>query len=377
MIFATIVSPGINLSQLMCDNHDHHDYHEHETDDYNDCKPSFWLKCKSFCKKLSFIAALGAIGWDSACLALGKHNNKTWWQTTKASYKGLASLASLPVLWGICHYWKNKNNQLEEVEEKEDISRTSFTIITKPAGSVSFVKSCFDDRDFFVRNYNENATLGKRIIIQYDGLRQGPTADCGYYAIHNAICLSKNDFNALTNEKQFKKEYAIWKKSVENGRNSAKKRQSGYSNIDSGEIEEIIIKNHVSQLRNKLTQNGIKTVYIKNNISIIDYLDGIQTMIEQNAIGGIDRHTLHNINRFRTKKSPQIIILNSSSGNVYLHHSLSWHWFVVKLEHLDNDTNDIQMTVVDSLRGDIKNHPILDQLFHLFVNVKLPQEYNS
>ncbi|MBU1008221.1 hypothetical protein KKA53_04035 [Candidatus Dependentiae bacterium] len=214
---------------------------------------------------------------------------------------------------------------------------------------------------------HKRVVVGGRTIKQYHCIPQY-SADCGYHATYNARCLKQNNFHDLLDYKKFKEESAVWKKAVGKARNS--KYQGGNTNVDSGEIEEIVIKNHVPALRGYNREEGMKSVYLEENVSIIDYVEGIRMMIKEGAIGGVDRHTVRNIKRFRTKQKPQVIILNTASGDVYSHHGSSWHWMAVKFEY-DKD-NRVQMTVVDSLSGDRMNHPILEQLYHLFVTVDLP-----
>lgn len=198
---------------------------------------------------------------------------------------------------------------------------------------------------------NKQQMIGKKQVIegktiqQYQGIFQGYSLDCGYHAVYNACCLYSNDLDGLLNFKKFKKESTLWKRTV------------GKTNITSGDIEKII-KTHVPTLRKY------------QDVSIIDCIESMDNMIEQGAIGGIDHHTMRNIQRFRVKKKPQIVILNTSSGDIYTYYNKSWHWLAVKLEHTKD--NMVQMTVVDSLSNIGTNHTKLDQLYNLFVNTDLP-----
>lgn len=284
---------------------------------------STWASVKRMCANkwnwAPLAASLAAIGWDASRIIGGK----------KPSYAGLAGLAALPALFGINYYFSQKNAPLK-------------VPLDEPKPEVTIT-----------RNISNHAC--DAIIQQYNGIPQGYGADCGYHAIYNAICLATNNIGALNDVEAFEERCSKWKRAVEWDRSN--KITSGTSNIDSREIEEIIIKRYVPELCSY------------HNISIISYLDGMNPMIEQGAVAGIDQHTVRNIQRFQEQKKAQVIILNSAKGDVYKHHNKSWHWFVVKLEYNDDDT--VQMTVVDSLMGDSTNNPALDKLYHLFAHTNI------
>jgi len=292
-------------------------------------------------------AAAGLVGFDAGRLMLGHHKDKNWKQTLGASYKGLIGLGALPVLYGANKFY-NREPDPEEYGTEEKLSESD----------------------------NSTVIQGKKIIGHARVLSQYG-ANCGYHAIYNALGFVNKQIS-LTDEEEFETRLTEWKQTVENGRRKqlfgqAGTRQTGTSNINSGEIE-TIIQNHVPTLAGEP---------LCKNVSTIDCLDMMKKMIEQGAIAGTDRHTVNNIARFRKYKEPQIVILNSSSGDVYTKHAASWHWFAVKIEHGPNDM--VSMTIADSLgsyygKTSLKdygyNDTILEKLRYLFVEMKLPSNYS-
>lgn len=293
--------------------------------------------------------AVSAMGHDAYCLASGDYKNKSWQETAKESYKGLLGAATLPLLWYIYHYYGYGHSPTVRVKE----------------GGYSYVKTpYFNAQGRLQKWYKRSIKLPKRTIKQYYAIGQGATADCGYFALYNALCLKTGNIGALFNKGKIKKLINKWKKSVAQARRK-KYYDTGTSNITSGEMEEIIIKKHISRLRGQHYADGMKTVFLQANVSLIDNVSMIEQMIKTGVFGGVDRHTIHNIKRFQMKKTPQIILVNNSFGDVYKNYDGSWHWIAIKLEYVHNN---VQCTVVDSLNRDVSNNSILDHLINVFVN---------
>ncbi|MCK4517846.1 hypothetical protein KAT92_03660, partial [Candidatus Babeliales bacterium] len=198
----------------------------------------------------------GLTAWDVKKLASAEFQDQTWEQTALGSYKGLLGAALLPIL-SYSLYKKIKNY------EAVSISKT-----IKEPGATTF--SCPFYNNGVLQGYHQKQVhLGRRVIKRIDAIRQ-EGADCGYHALYNAICLKKNSMYALGDKKTFYGLRDRWKKQV-----LAKRGTDDSSNISSGEIEAIIIK-QVSGLR-----SGKE---LKKNVSIIDNINDADTMVQEKCI---------------------------------------------------------------------------------------------
>ena len=289
----------------------------------------FWHNKKT---TAALLLSGGLVAWDLKKLASGECQNQTWEQTALGSYKGLIGAGLFSVL---------SYSLYKKIKNYEAISQT--VTVKKPENATFFVPFY---RNGVLQGYHpKQVHLGRRVIKRINAIEQ-KGADCGYHAIFNAMCLKKNCLYALGDKKTFTNSLKQWKKQVGKIRNT-----SETSNISSGEIE-AIIKKQVSSLR---SGNDIK-----KNVSLIDNINDADTMVQEKCI---DLHLCSNIRRFQERRTPQIVILNPSDGDVQANYRESWHWLAVRLEWLDRST--VQMTVVDSLGG--QNDAILDRLYNLFV----------
>lgn len=334
----------------------------HQTCDFDgeESIASWFWNNKAF--SIPMLAAAGFTLWDGIQVARGTYKDKTWAETAKGCYKGIIGAAALPALWGLSQYCNTNSTP-------QNVFSSSFS---KEPGYQAVYKPVFDDFGKVVSYDTKYVFVGKRKFAKYAVVRQGYNADCGYHAVYNALCLAKNNFYDLCNSKKFESTTRSWKKAVFKARNC-----QSFSDVDSREIEEIIIKKHVPALRGKHNGEEKQNVFLKDNISLIDNLDSIQQMITVGAIAGIDKHTIDNIQRFRKRRTPQIIILNNSSGDIYANHSDSWHWLTIKLEQVDEDGHTVKISIFDSIGKQVvsklspSTEALMEKVYHLFVNTPL------
>ena len=306
-----------------------------------------------------FTGKLVCEGWMSSFLDKTQEGGEWLWENKQVSIPLLAT-TSAAIAWYV-----NRRTKTCKILA----NRISY----KQPGPTRLLVPKYNRNGQLVGHFKKMVDLGPRVVNQYRGLLQGHTSLCGYYALYNALCFTKKNFKSLINKKNFEKQYNKWKKSVAQSRKRKEKTLtgylSGYSNVDSGELENII-KMHVPQLRGKYSQDEFKDVHLKDNVSVIDNIYFLERAIKVGALAGVDLHTVKNIDSFRNNQAAQTIIVNDSYGVEYGDHASSWHWLAIKLEYIEEKT--IQITVVDSLGNDMRKHPILDRIYNLFVNVKVP-----
>ena len=338
-------------------------------------------------KKIVLPAAvgLGFMGWEAVELfAMGKYNNidnKNYAKNAQALWKGFAGLAMFPLI-GCLHaadllYQKSSNKQPYMTTITKCDGKATFDIpryasvkskkISNKNSSKKKSSSSYDTDDVIDGYDSKTVSLDKMIIKQYHGATHNDVFSCGYYALNAALNLKTGNLAGLFDEKAFEKKTKKWKNAVGKMRGNV----DDWESINSGEIGKII-RDYIPQLRGRYYEDGMRDVYLKDNVSIIDNLDQLERMITTAtyALAGQDLHTFKNIKiGFRKKRKDQFVIVNSSSNTLTSSYDCNFHYLLFVLKNRSDGS--IEVIAYDPLGADIKNSPIIDHLCYIFKNVTL------
>lgn len=327
-----------------------------------------FLKDKVTWFNVPLVLAAGAVGYNLVDLAIKKRKNKekpeqkkkTWKEKAKDFKIGLAGLVAAPVLWGLSSLlYKSKKlvDSYEKDAERVCISWPEYT-------------ATGDGQTENINRYlDEEIYLPFRKIEVFRVPRQSEFIDCGYRALYYASRLAKYDIAGVFDENKYESVSLPWKKAVLKYRES--KGRSGFTNVSSEELEDVVIKKHVSCLRGQNSEDGMRQVHVKRNVSIIDNIGFVRMLVKDGAVAGLDKHTLNNLANFKRSGERQIIILNTSSDIFsYGQYSSCFHYICVELTKINNGT---KIRIFDSLRSndcdentlDIKYCDVLNKLFYL------------